>query len=68
MLIFSRFVRMLDILQAFLISHAYSYVRLDGMTKVDDRLKLVQRFNKDPTIAVFLISTRAGRSCSFRRS
>ncbi|EQC27338.1 hypothetical protein SDRG_14862 [Saprolegnia diclina VS20] len=59
-LLFSRSVRMLDILQAFLISKACAYVRLDGSTKVDERLQLVQRFNRDPTLSVFLISTKAG--------
>ncbi|KDO33556.1 hypothetical protein SPRG_01594 [Saprolegnia parasitica CBS 223.65] len=59
-LLFSRSVRMLDILQAFLISKACAYVRLDGSTKVDERLALVQRFNRDPTLGVFLISTKAG--------
>ncbi|CAK4675014.1 unnamed protein product [Aphanomyces euteiches] len=59
-LIFSRNTRMLDILQSFMISKALDYVRLDGGTKVDERLKLVQQFNKDPSLGVFLISTKAG--------
>ncbi|TMW67461.1 hypothetical protein Poli38472_011081 [Pythium oligandrum] len=60
-LLFSRSTRMLDILQLFLISKAVSYLRLDGNTKVEERLQLVNRFN-DPesNISVFLISTRAG--------
>ncbi|KAF0720057.1 Aste57867_589 [Aphanomyces stellatus] len=59
-LVFSRNVRMLDILQAFLIARGHAYVRLDGGTKVDDRLKLVQQFNQDASLGVFLISTKAG--------
>ncbi|OQS00158.1 DNA repair and recombination protein RAD26 [Thraustotheca clavata] len=59
-LLFSRSVRMLDILQAFLISKACAYVRLDGNTRVDERLKLVHLFNKDQSLSVFLISTKAG--------
>ncbi|TYZ66126.1 hypothetical protein PybrP1_009268 [[Pythium] brassicae (nom. inval.)] len=52
---------MLDILQLFLVSKAIAYARLDGHTKVDDRLRLVTAFNS-PSIpaSVFLISTRAG--------
>lgn len=60
-LVFSRSTRMLDILQLYLIGEAISYDRLDGQTKVDERLQLVNKFN-DPesTIGVFLISTKAG--------
>lgn len=60
-LIFSRSTRMLNILQLYLIGEAISYVRLDGQTKVDERLQLVNKFN-DPesTVGVFLISTKAG--------
>lgn len=60
-LLFSRSTRMLDILQLFLVSKAIAYSRLDGHTKVDDRLRLVNAFNSDASPAsVFLISTRAG--------
>ncbi|OQR94152.1 DNA repair and recombination protein RAD26 [Achlya hypogyna] len=59
-LLFSRSVRMLDILQSFLVALACAFVRLDGSTKVDERLRLVQRFNADRSLRVFLISTRAG--------
>ncbi|ETV85653.1 hypothetical protein, variant 2 [Aphanomyces astaci] len=59
-LVFSRNVRMLDILQAFVISQGLAYVRLDGGTKVDERLNLVHAFNQDPSLGVFLISTKAG--------
>jgi superfamily II DNA or RNA helicase len=60
-LLFSRSTRMLDILQLFLISKAISYSRLDGNTKVEERLDLVNAFNRsDSNVSVFLISTRAG--------
>lgn len=60
-LLFSRSTRMLDILQLFLIGKAITYLRLDGNTKVDDRLRLVNEFNSpESTASVFLISTRAG--------
>lgn len=60
-LLFSRSTRMLDILQLFLISKATTYLRLDGQTKVDDRLRLVNEFNSpDSNASVFLISTKAG--------
>lgn len=60
-LLFSRSTRMLDILQLFLISKATTYLRLDGQTKVDDRLRLVNEFNSpDSNASIFLISTKAG--------
>ena len=36
-LIFTQMTRMLDILEAFLNLHAYTYVRLDGSTKPETR-------------------------------
>ncbi|GMF45357.1 unnamed protein product [Phytophthora fragariaefolia] len=60
-LIFSRSTRMLDIIQLFLITKATRYSRLDGNTKVEERLQMVNDFNSpDSNTTVFLISTRAG--------
>ncbi|RLN98697.1 hypothetical protein BBJ28_00018743 [Nothophytophthora sp. Chile5] len=60
-LLFSRSTRMLDIIQLFLISKAIAYSRLDGSTKVEERLQLVNNFNsKESNTSVFLISTKAG--------
>jgi len=36
-LIFTQMTRMLDILEMFLNLHGYTYVRLDGSVKVQDR-------------------------------
>ena len=44
--------------QAFLNLHAYTYVRLDGATKPEQRQILMQRFNTDPKIFCFILSTR----------
>ncbi|KAL4147739.1 hypothetical protein PRNP1_011493 [Phytophthora ramorum] len=60
-LIFSRSTRMLDIIQLFLITKAIRYSRLDGNTKVEERLQMVNDFNSpESNTSVFLISTRAG--------
>ncbi|CAI5744616.1 unnamed protein product [Peronospora destructor] len=60
-LVFSRSTRMLDIIQLFLITKATRYNRLDGSTKVEDRLQMVNDFNNPRSnTTVFLISTRAG--------
>ena len=59
-LIFSQFSKMLDILESFLSMHGYKYLRLDGSTKVDDRQRLMERFNRDTKYFVFILSTRSG--------
>jgi helicase SWR1 len=52
--------RMLDILEIFLNLHGYTYVRLDGSTKVEVRQQIVDRFNNDSKIFCFISSTRSG--------
>ncbi|CAN1160902.1 Switch 2 [Linum perenne] len=59
-LLFSYSVRMLDILEKFLIRKGYSFDRLDGSTPTNLRQALVDDFNSSPSKQVFLISTRAG--------
>ena len=36
------------------------YLRLDGQTPVQERQYLIDEFNKDPEIFIFILSTRAG--------
>lgn len=44
-----------------LFSPGYTYLRLDGSTKADDRGLLLAQFNaKDSEYFIFLLSTRAG--------
>ncbi|XP_057796548.1 switch 2-like [Salvia miltiorrhiza] len=59
-LLFSYSVRMLDILEKFIIRKGYSFSRLDGSTPTSLRQSLVDDFNSSPSKQVFLISTRAG--------
>ncbi|KAJ1510606.1 ATP-dependent helicase smarcad1 [Coelomomyces lativittatus] len=59
-LIFSQFTLCLDILEAFLNELNYKYVRLDGSTPVEERQYLVDMYNDNADIFIFLISTRAG--------
>lgn len=56
-LVFSQFVRMLEILQQVLQTHRIPYEYLDGHTV--DRLARVERFNASET-PVFLLSLKAG--------
>ncbi len=46
--------------QVFLNLHGYSYLRLDGTTKPEQRQILMQRFNTNPKLFVFILSTRSG--------
>ncbi|ORZ16655.1 SNF2 family N-terminal domain-domain-containing protein [Lobosporangium transversale] len=59
-LIFTQMTKVLDILEIFLNIHGHRYLRLDGATKVENRQHLTDRFNSDPKILVFILSTRSG--------
>lgn len=59
-LIFTQMTKMLDVLEAFLNFHGHIYLRLDGSTKIDQRQILMERFNGDKRIFVFILSTRSG--------
>lgn len=57
-LVFSQFTSMLDIFQQDMEHEKIKYLRLDGSTK--NRQELVNKFNDDDSIKVFLISLKAG--------
>jgi SNF2 family DNA or RNA helicase len=59
-LIFTQMTKMLDILELFLNYHGYTYLRLDGTTQIVQRQMLMERFNSDEKVFVFILSTRAG--------
>ncbi|EGT53598.1 hypothetical protein CAEBREN_17940 [Caenorhabditis brenneri] len=59
-LIFTQMSKMLDVLQTFLSHHGYQYFRLDGTTGVEQRQAMMERFNADPKIFCFILSTRSG--------
>ena len=59
-LIFTQMSKMLDILEAFLNLNGHTYLRLDGATGVDKRQRYMDRFNSDPKIFCFILSTRSG--------
>jgi TATA-binding protein-associated factor len=61
-LIFCQLTSMLDILEHFLRERRDTFLRLDGATPAVARQGLVDRFNGDPSLLAFLISTRAGGS------
>lgn len=59
-LLFSQMTHMLDILQDYLGYRGYSYERLDGSVRGEERFLTVQNFNQNDETFVFLLSTRAG--------
>lgn len=59
-LIFSQMTRVLDILQDYMALRGYSYERLDGSVRAEERFVAVQNFNEDETTFAFLLSTKAG--------
>ncbi len=59
-LIFTQMTKVLDILEQFLNIYGYRYLRLDGSTRIEQRQVLTDRFNNDPRILVFILSSRSG--------
>ncbi len=57
-LVYSQFTEMLQLIAAALQERGISFVYLDGSTK--DRAAVVDQFQNDPGISVFLISLKAG--------
>jgi helicase SWR1 len=59
-LIFTQMTKILDILEIWLSLNGFSYLRLDGSTRVEDRQSLTEKFNRDVRIKAFILSTRSG--------
>lgn len=55
-----QFTQVLDILQVVLKNRKLKFLVLTGSTAVDVRQALVDEFNEDESIPVFLLSTKAG--------
>lgn len=59
-LLFSSYTSMFEIIENELNKRNIKYFELTGNTKVDERIKLVDEFNHNSQIGVFLISLKAG--------
>jgi len=59
-LIFTQMTSVLDILEQFLNIYGYRYMRLDGSTRIEQRQDMMERFNRDTRIDVFILSSRSG--------
>jgi len=59
-LVFSQFVKHLRLVKKRLEQEGIAHYYLDGQTPRDDRRNLVEKFNKNSQMKVFLISLKAG--------
>ena len=59
-LLFSGYTSMFDIIEKELEKEDIKYFKLTGQTKVSERIELVDEFNENNDIKVFLISLKAG--------
>lgn len=59
-LLFSSYTSMFEIIEEQLKKLKINYLKLTGQTKVGERIKLVDEFNTNKDIKVFLISLKAG--------
>ena len=51
---------MLNILEKYIKLKEYTYLVMDGSTSVNQRPNLIEQFNNDPDIFIFLLTTRVG--------
>ncbi|KAJ4462066.1 putative DNA repair and recombination protein RAD26 [Paratrimastix pyriformis] len=59
-LLFSQTRQMLDIIEQFVESLNYTYLRMDGNTSIKQRQTLMTKYNKEESIFLFLLTTRVG--------
>ena len=59
-LLFSGYTSMFEIIEKELKKKNIKYFKLTGATKVDERMKMVDEFNENSNIKLFLISLKAG--------
>ncbi|KNC97521.1 DNA-dependent ATPase RAD26 [Spizellomyces punctatus DAOM BR117] len=59
-LLFCQTRQMQDILEKFIKTEGYKYRRMDGTTPIKNRIAMVDEYNEDPSIYVFLLTTKVG--------
>ncbi|RKP10561.1 SNF2 family N-terminal domain-containing protein, partial [Thamnocephalis sphaerospora] len=59
-LIYFQMTRMIDLMEEYLAYRRYTYLRLDGSSKIEDRRDMVTDWQTKDDIFIFLLSTRAG--------
>ncbi|KAK9735528.1 hypothetical protein RND81_04G210600 [Saponaria officinalis] len=59
-LIFSQTRKMLNLIQESLVTHGFEFLRIDGTTKANDRLKIVNEFQEGHGAPIFLLTSQVG--------
>jgi len=59
-LMFCQMTTLMTIMEDYFNYRNFTYLRLDGTTKAEDRGLLLHKFNKDSEYFIFMLSTRAG--------
>ena len=59
-LLFSQSKQMILILQKFVQYRGYNYMKMDGQTSIGSRQGLIEKFNNNPDVFVFLLTTKVG--------
>lgn len=59
-LLFCQTRQMLDILEKFVKEKKFKYFRMDGSTNIKTRQQLVDSFNSDASVDLFLLTTKVG--------
>ena len=59
-LIFSQWIRIIDIIEAFIKSKGWEFRKLTGETPPHNRMAIVDEFNEQPRILLFLATTKTG--------
>lgn len=55
--------RTLDLIEKLLDKLGMDYLRMDGQTPTNERQELINNFSEDPSISIFLLSTRLVYVC-----
>eukprot|EP00522_Entomoneis_paludosa_P011126 CAMPEP_0172442048 /NCGR_PEP_ID=MMETSP1065-20121228/2519_1 /TAXON_ID=265537 /ORGANISM="Amphiprora paludosa, Strain CCMP125" /LENGTH=1289 /DNA_ID=CAMNT_0013191709 /DNA_START=35 /DNA_END=3904 /DNA_ORIENTATION=+ len=58
-LVFSAYTTTLDLIQSFVETNGYSFLRMDGSTSPKNRKEIADRFRDNSDIFIFLLSTKA---------
>lgn len=59
-LLFTQSRKMIKILENFVKEENYTYILMDGTTSIAVRQSLINKYNNDPNIFIFLLTTRVG--------
>jgi DNA excision repair protein ERCC-6 len=59
-LLFSQTRQMLDILEIMIQNLGHRYLRMDGTTAIQNRMSMVDQYNANSDIFVFLLTTKVG--------